>query len=146
MADLLITLLQEEEGCVLTARPDSKGYWEIGWGHDLPINAEGYAGLVWTQAQADLVLSQDATLARGRAVILPGYARCNEVRQAVLGSMCYQLGTLANWSHFKGAMAIDDYALAAYHGLDSPPWITETPKRAFREMVMLATGNWLNKQ
>lgn len=149
MTDLLIQLLQEEEGCTLAARPDSKGYWEIGWGHDLPFHAQGYAGLEWSQEMADSHLTTDAAQALEYAAELVGFNQCNDVRQAVLGAMCYQLGSLVDWPKFKAALAKADYAEAAKQGLTRndgvtpSEWVVETPKRARRAMLMMATGVWV---
>jgi len=49
-------LLQRLEGCRLTAYRDQGGKLTIGYGH---TGAEVRPGLVWTQAQADEVLSKD---------------------------------------------------------------------------------------
>jgi GH24 family phage-related lysozyme (muramidase) len=150
MTDLLIELLQEEEGLTLKAKPDSKGYWEIGYGHDLPFNKEGYAGLVWTKDQADTQLVLDAAKALEFAAELPYFDDCNPVRQATLGSMCYQLGSLAAWPKLRAALGNKDYAEAAKQCLvqDSgapSDWLKETPWRACRESLMLATGVWVGK-
>lgn len=151
MSDLLIKLLQEEEGLTLDAIPDSKGYWEIGWGHDLPYNTTGYKGLIWTREQADSQLVPDAAKALEFASELPGFYNCNSVQQAALGSMCYQLGSLAAWPKLKASLALKDYAGAAREGLTTgdgvtlSDWIKQTPKRACREMLMLSTGIWIPK-
>jgi lysozyme len=50
------TLTKGFEQCRLVAYQDVKGVWTIGWGHTGP---EVCAGLVWTQAQADLQLTVD---------------------------------------------------------------------------------------
>lgn len=50
------TLTKGFEQCRLTAYPDATGIMTIGWGHTGP---EVCAGLVWTQAQADLQLTID---------------------------------------------------------------------------------------
>ena len=49
-------LTEQFESCRLTAYPDLKGIWTIGWGHTGP---EVVPGLVWTQAQADAALLKD---------------------------------------------------------------------------------------
>lgn len=149
MTDLLIQLLQEEEGCTLKAKPDSKEYWEIGWGHDLPYNANGWEGLEWSQELADSHLTLDAAQALEFASELTGFYQCNNVRQAVLGAMCYQLGSLVDWPKFKAALANGDYVGAAHQGLTRgdgvtpSEWVVETPKRARRAMQMLVTGLWV---
>ena len=144
MNDLLIKLLQEEEGLTLDAIPDSKGYWEIGWGHDLPYSVSGYKGLVWTKEKSDAQLTLDAAVALEFAAELPRYDDCNEVQQAALGSMCYQLGSLAAWPKLRAALGVKDYAEAAKQCLMSD-WVKQTPKRAYRESLMLSTGLWIPK-
>lgn len=144
MTDLLIQLLQEEEGLTLDAIPDSKGYWEIGWGHDLPFNTAGYKGVVWTKEEADAALTLDAAKALEIAADIVGFTDCNDVQQAVLGSMCYQLGGLASWPKLRAAIRDENYAEAAKQCLQSD-WVKQTPKRAYREALMLATGLWVVK-
>jgi lysozyme len=56
------TLTKGFESCHLIAYQDIKGIWTIGWGHTGP---EVCAGLVWTQAQADLQLIIDEKSAVG---------------------------------------------------------------------------------
>lgn len=75
---------------------------------------------------------------------LPGFQRCNEVRQAVLVSMCYQLGSLYDWPRFKAALALGDYG-AARAEMISSRWASETPERAAREAQMMDTGTWVAK-
>lgn len=51
-----LQLTEAFESCRLTAYPDIKGIWTIGWGHTGPEVVEG---LVWTQSQADSQLVMD---------------------------------------------------------------------------------------
>lgn len=140
MTDLLEQLLDEEEGEKPYVYPDSKGFWTIARGVCVDRRVAG-AGLPQAAiAAANEVKTEEA---RQRAMSLPGFDRCNDVRQAVLISMCFQLGTLAAWHDFKSALAMDDYKAAAAAGRDSDWWRTETPKRAEREMKMLETGVWV---
>jgi|SRR6185312_8347331 len=50
------TLIQSFEKCRLQAYQDERGVWTIGWGHTGP---EVHAGLVWTQAAADIQFEFD---------------------------------------------------------------------------------------
>lgn len=143
MSDLADQLLDEEEGNVLTVYPDSRGYWSIARGICIDPRVPG-AGL--PKAAADVANAERTNEARERAKDLPGFQRCNEIQQAVLVSMCFQLGTLANWPQFKGALAMGDYKAAAAAGRDSDWWRTQTPRRAEREMKMLETGEWVPHQ
>lgn len=131
-------LVKQEEGCRLKAYRDSLGLWTIGWGHLLD-QAVDYTGLVWTQAQADEALELDLMDARREASALPGFNVLNDVRQAVIVSMCFQLGSLDSWPAFRRALAAGDYSGAAVAGLDSR-WATQTPRRAERQMKMLSSG------
>ncbi len=141
MTDLAEQLVEEEEGRKTTAYPDSRGYLTIGVGALIDPKVPG-AGLC--HKAIDAQLENDMTQAREDAANLPGFQRCNEVRQAVLISMCFQLGNLHDWPHFKGALAMSDFDAAAAAGLDSE-WAKQTPQRAKREMQMLASGQWINK-
>lgn len=51
-----IDLARTFEGCRLRAYQDLAGMWTIGWGH---TGRDVYAGLTWSQAQADDHLAQD---------------------------------------------------------------------------------------
>ena len=133
-----IDLIKREEGCRLTAYKDTEGLWTIGWGHLLPKGPD-WSGLTWTQAMADGQLELDIVEARNDAASLPGFQRCNDVRKAVLVSMCYQLGSLYGWPKFKAALALGDFDIAAEEGMDSL-WAKQTPARAQRQMHYLRTG------
>lgn len=54
-----LAILKKDETCVLTAYQDTGGIWTIGWGH---TGREIIEGLVWTQAHADDILSNDISL------------------------------------------------------------------------------------
>lgn len=57
-------LVRLHEGCVFTAKPDAKGKWAIGWGHDIQPPPEATS---CTQEQADQWLVEDLALATARA-------------------------------------------------------------------------------
>jgi lysozyme len=54
-------LEKQFEGCRLTAYQDIAGVWTIGYGH---TGKDVYAGLVWTQQQADEALDHDIQAAQ----------------------------------------------------------------------------------
>lgn len=140
MSDLVERLLDEEEGrSSPTAYPDTRGYLTIARGVCVDKRVGG-AGLPPEAIQVANKVRTDE--ARERAMSIPGYERCNDVRQAVLTSMCFQLG-IVNWPEFRAALAMDDYEAAADAGRDSVWWRAETPRRAEREMRMLESGVWL---
>src|SRR5689334_15014607 len=135
--DLAHQLVSEEEGRIAHVYQDSEGFWTIGVG----CLVDARKGGALCDEAIDVQLEHDMALARSRASALPGFSRCNDVRQAVLVSMCFQLGTLQDWPNFKSALARADYASAAEHGFDSA-WAKQTPLRAQRQMNMLRTGLW----
>jgi lysozyme len=139
--DLPEALVAESEGLRLTAYVDTKGYWTIGYGHKLPQTQE-WDGHTITAEEADNLLTEDMRSARIIAAEFPHFAEVNDVRQAVLISMAFQMGTKPlHWPEFMAALQARDYLSAADAGLDSD-WHRQTPARAEREMKMLETGNW----
>ena len=90
---ILVPLIQDSEHCKLKAYPDAATGgvpWSIGWGATQGVKK----GDVWTQAQADERLQQDALHALDRAVALspilskPGY----ENQWAAVADFIYNAG------------------------------------------------------
>lgn len=141
VTDLIEQLLDEEESRKRIVYQDSKGYWTISRGCLVDPRVSG-AGLC--EAAMAAQDAHDVAKARALAQDFPGFNRRNEVQQAVLISMCFQMGSAPlHWPHFTGALAMDDVKAAAAAGRDSDWWRTETHKRAEREMTMLETGEWI---
>jgi lysozyme len=141
MNDLATQLVQHFEGCRLTAYQDTRGFWTIGWGHLLKENQD-WTGYTISQAEADQLRSEDLEYARMEATGFPNYLQMNDVRRAVLVSMCFQLGSKPLfWPNFMASLEVQDWAGAATNGLDSD-WARQTPSRAICEMNMLETGVW----
>jgi lysozyme len=136
--DLAHRLVSEEEGRIAHVYRDSRGFWSIGVG----CLVDGSKGGGLCDEAIDVQLEHDLKTARERATALNGFDRCNDVRQAVIVSMCFQLGSLAAWTQFRNALSAGDYSAAADHGLDSL-WAKQTPARAQRQMQMLRSGEWL---
>lgn len=137
MSDLAHRLVSEMEGRKPCVYLDSLGYQTIGVG--CLVDARKGGGLC--DEAIDMQLEHDLKAARERAAALAGFDQCNEVRQAVLISMCFQLGSLAAWTNFRNALSAGDYTAAADAGLDSL-WARQTPQRAQRQMQMLRSGEW----
>ena len=135
--DLAHKLVSEEEGRIAHVYLDSERFWTIGVG--CMVDARKGGGLC--EEAIDAQLEHDLQAARKRAQALTGFDQCNDVRQAVLISMAFQLGSLSAWTNFRNALAAGDYATAADHGLDSL-WAKQTPARAVRQMQMMRTGEW----
>lgn len=138
-------LVKFHEGCVLTAKPDAKGFWSIGWGHDIAAPQDGVATPTCTQDQADDWLDMDIRLARQRAAVALGRAwdTLDDVRKAMLTDMAYELGGagLSGFHQMLGAIVSYRYTEAALHGMQSE-WAKEVPGRAKMDMDMLSGGEW----
>jgi lysozyme len=133
-------LIAKWEGLRLTAYKDSLEKWTVGYGHLLLPQDKDWTGYTITIVEADALLAQDMQSAIAIADTFPYFDQMNEVRQAALISMAYQLGTKPlHWPMFMASLGIEDYAGAAAAGLDSL-WARETPTRASEEMAMLRTG------
>lgn len=79
------------EKCRLTAYPDSRGIWTIGWGHTGPEVREG---LTWTQMQADVAFLRDsewAVKAVNDMVMVP----LTQAQFDALVSLVYNIGAPA---------------------------------------------------
>lgn len=138
MTDLAQTLIEDEEGRRSHVYPDSRGYWTIGIGC-LVDERTASAGLCDEAINAQF--AHDSAAAREWAAALPGFAQLNDVQQAVLISMCFQLGSLHDWPNFKAALTLGNMDAVLAAGKASK-WYSETPQRAERELAMLKTGIW----
>lgn len=142
MSDLAEALIAEEEGREPCAYPDTQGYLTIAIGCLVDKRVKG-AGLC--NAAIEAQFEHDSARAKADASALPGFEYANDVRQAVLISMCFQLGNLHDWPNFRKAVAMGDWEAAAAAGMDSAWYKTQTPERARRELQMLGSGQWIAK-
>jgi GH24 family phage-related lysozyme (muramidase) len=136
------SLTKANEGCILTARPDSKGFWEIGWGHDIPPSP----GLTWTQEEADTQFNVDYPQAISRAIEDLGhtaYDAMNAQRQAVFHDIAYEIGGagLAQFRNMIAAAQTGNWQLAA-SALKDSLLFSEVPVREGRNIRILQTGEW----
>ncbi len=147
MTNLIQQLIDEEEG------PSSKTvYYVQGLAHvargcciDPKVPGAGLCDAALSTQDAF-----DIQRAGSLASVLDGWDKCNDVQQAVLVSLCFQMGSMSGWPDFKHALAAGDYELAADNLLyESPPqtvWSLfhkQTPARCEREAEMLRTGKWV---
>ena len=140
MTDLAQSLIEQQEGLRLTAYKDSLGLWTVGYGHELD-NSRDWSGYSISQFQAQMLLEADIAIAKRVASMFPHFAELNEVRQAALISMAFQLGRKPLlWPEFMDQLQAKNYDEAAIAGLDSVWARDETPDRARLEMTMLQTG------
>jgi lysozyme len=137
----LRSLLERDEGRVRHAYQDHMGYWTLGVGRLIDSRKGG--GL--SDEEIDFLLDNDikAKTAEVRKA-LPWFDRLDEVRQAVLVSMAFQMGT-AGLLKFKNTLALierGDYPAAARGMLESL-WAKQTPLRAARLADMMEEGAWV---
>lgn len=141
MSDRAEQLVSEEEGRNRCAYFDSRKLLTIGIGCLVDPSIPG-AGLC--DEAITVQFAHDSATARAIAARFPHFAELNEVRQAVLISMAFQLATKPlHWPNFMAALEARDYPKAAEQGRDSDWWRTQTHARAERAMTMLASGQWV---
>lgn len=88
--EILIKLIKESEGCVLTAYQCPAGVWTIGYGY---TGESIKKGVCWTQKQADDALLASAMLVLAQAVkASPLLADTNIEKLAAIGDFIYNLG------------------------------------------------------
>jgi lysozyme len=137
-------LIQAHEGCILQSKPDEKGKWVIGWGHDVPPPPEGPAEC--TQEEADEWLGSDfaaATQHAGTVLGIASFSVLNAARKAALIDMAYELGAagLAEFQKMLSAIRAADWPRAKAEALNSE-WASQVPSRAAQDAEILLTGEW----
>lgn len=138
MLTVVEKLLVREEGLRLSAYRDSEGYWTIGVGR--LIDARRGGGI--TEEEAAYLLRNDITRATNDLdAKLPWWRQLDEVRQAVVVSMCFQLGISGLLQFRRTLRAVQEgrYADAAAAMLQSL-WAAQTPERARRAADAMKTG------
>ena len=92
--EILMKLIKESEGCILTAYQDSVGVLTLGWGQTKNIKA----GMTWTQEQADDDLLATAISVIAQAIqASPVLSTATMQRQAAIADFIYNLG-LGNYN------------------------------------------------
>lgn len=133
ITDLLI--LHESER--LKMYPDSRGKMTIGIGHNLtdkPI----------TQGASRKIFADDLIDVRKDAATFPWFAGLNEVRQAVVLDMLFNLGLegMKGFVKLRAALVAEDYIQASAEILNSHI----APKRAEDLAAMMQTGEWIEPE
>lgn len=139
MDDLTRNLLLRDEGYRRTAYTDSLGYLTIGIGRC--IDARKGGGI--SPKEAFFLLEQDVdTKSAELDARLPWWRTLDPVRQAVLVSMAFQLGTagLLGFVNTLEKVRTGDYASAAM-GMLGSRWAQQVPLRAHRLAEAMRTGD-----
>lgn len=136
----LIEQLRRDEGEVLTAYTDTLGYITIGIGRLIDRRKGG--GI--SKDEAAYLLNNDiARVDAGLRSRLSWYGQLDEVRQAGLMNMAFQLGVDGLLGFTRSLACIRDgrFAEAETHLLASK-WAEQTPARSRRVARQIASGEW----
>jgi lysozyme len=134
-------LIRLHEGLTLVAKPDAHGKWEIGFGHDGAVE-----GQTCTEEEAEALFEEDFAIAEAHAVsdVGPsGWSAVDEVRQAVIIDMSYELGGdgLLGFHKLLAAVRAHDWPDAAEQLVNSKLY-REVPGREKMNAAILLSGNW----
>jgi lysozyme len=138
-------LITKHEGKRASTYLDSMGIPTIGIGHNLrahPMPSD------WTQPLSDDQISQlfQGDLSDVMSVLaanLPWVSDLDEVRQAVIVDMCFNMGSavLFQFHGFLGLVRVGNYGGAAQDMLTTR-WAREVPVRAHEDAKMMSSGLW----
>ena len=133
--------LIDEEGFVPYAYPDKFGYLTIGYGTMIDKRKGG--GITKEEGRY-LMVNRLVPVVDGLDAAIPWWRAMNDVRQAVLVLMGYQMGLsgLLKFRRTLAAMESGDYERAAA-GMMASKWAREdTPERASRAAQAMRTGQY----
>lgn len=140
MSQNLIRQLRDEEGEVFHAYQDHLGYWTIGVGHLIDKRRGGRI----SARISELILNEDIDAATTELdKRIPWWRKLDEVRQAVLLGMAFQMGIdgLLGFKNTLRMVESGDYD-AAGKGMLNSLWARQTPERAKRMSDQMKTGEW----
>jgi lysozyme len=136
----LVDLLKQDEGAVKiggrhTVYRDSLGLDTIGYGR---LVSRGLS-----EDEAQYLLENDIRDAEKLADKYPWFGNLDEVRQAVIVSLLFNIGPtrFAGFVNTIAALSVGDW-VAASNGLLDSKWAGQVGARAKRLATMMLTGNW----
>lgn len=136
----LVDQLRRDEGECLHAYQDTRMLWTIGVGRLVDLKR---GGGITREESAYLLANDIAKVEAQLAERLPWTARLDDVRRAACANMAFQLG-IDGLCAFKTAL---DYLRNGKHDEASAAflqsrWAMQTPERAKRIALQVATGVW----
>jgi GH24 family phage-related lysozyme (muramidase) len=148
MSDLLLQLLRREENLRLDPYRDSEGYWTIGYGHLIDSRKGGFLpswvrpAFPITAQEADELLKRDVLEHLEDLHDLIDTSKFGAVREAVFGSMIFQMGAtnLKSFVNTLRAARVGDWLVVA-SGIRNSEWYRQTPRRAERMAKAIESGN-----
>lgn len=129
--ETLTDRIMRHEGFCQFPKPDAKGMWVVGYGHDLTESqAQDYAHGITSDEAGDLLAADIAIAQKELANVLPWTSELTPTRQDVLTEMIFQLG-------INGLLGFHNLLFNARSGnldqvVDSmlnSKWHTQTPER-----------------
>jgi len=147
--ELMLRLLKRDEALRLDPYKDSEGYWTIGIGH-LIDSRKGGKLPSWVEPAFPITEQAAYEMCRQKIRLtlielntkLPQFVELNEVRQAVLCSMAYQMGIggLLKFRNTIEYITKHDWENAGDEMLISKWFNQQTPARATRLSKAMKTG------
>ena len=141
MNEMLLKMLEEEEGCVLHAYKDSEGYLTIGIGRLIDKNKGGKI----SKEEAYYLLNNDAKEVLTQLSSNHIFLEQSEIRKTVLMDMCFNLGysNLLKFRNMWKELSNQNYLKASKEMLDSK-WAKQVGRRAIRLSKMMETNEYQN--
>jgi lysozyme len=145
--DSVESLIAKHEGRVPDVYLDSVGIPTVGIGHNLKVSPlpDGWTTPL-TDDQIDQLFQQDLAKAVGDVTkSLPWFSGLNDVRQAVMVDMVFNMGihTLLTFHHTLGFIESGDWQQAA-DGMLASLWAKQVGRRAQEDATLMITGQWPN--
>ena len=142
--DTLKAHLREAEG--FSDRPYlcTANVWTLGYGHALPrtLTRQDVAEMRWTREHAERILDEDVAKAIHDAASFSWWHTLDDVRQAVIVELVFNLGLtrLRGFRKMIAALQNREYQRASRELLDSKWRVQVGPRRSGRLARMLETG------
>ncbi len=138
-------LLIQDEGCKDSIYLDSVGIQTIGIGHNIEANPlpPGFVPPL-KRIQIDQLFQSDLTRTKNYLVNgLSWFGDLDEVRQAVLIGMCYNMGwgALSKFTNTLELIRTESWTAASVAMLDSL-WARQLPSRSEKYANMMLSGLW----
>jgi lysozyme len=140
MISSLIEQLKRDEGTILHAYKDSRGFWTVGTG--ICIDSRVWCGI--TDAENELLLGNRIAIATALLQTRHRWTtQLDPVRLGVLQNMEFNLGAagLDEFVKFLDYMQAEKWPQAAGEMLDSV-WAKQVPERAGRLAKQIILGVW----
>jgi lysozyme len=136
-------LIKKHEGLRLKPYQCTEGRWTVGYGHNLDSHREPVPEIISLQEAEDYFEADLAAAIHACVLLVPGWDLLDDVRQAVMIDMAFNLGPfgLENFKNMLTAISEKDWQLAALEMLNSR-WAGQVDNRAIELARMMETVEW----